>query len=72
MKQYKVVLSTATTVKTEDGFLTSGEAKRFLHSLGFRWCKLLNKWEQTFMNVDPFSDEDTWTGAAVVTESLGV
>lgn len=71
MKHYLVVLSTETKEKTEDGFLTLKEVSRFLQGLGFRWCKALNKWEQTFMHSDPY-EEDTWTGAAVITERWGI
>ena len=57
MKRYMVILKKFGCVEEHDNFLSLQEVKNFLIGMGFRWCSELNKWEQTFETVDPFSEE---------------
>ncbi|WP_368264083.1 hypothetical protein [Enterococcus innesii] len=57
MKRYTVILKKFGCIEEYDNFLSLYEVRNFLTSKGFRWCSELNKWEQTYETVDPFSDE---------------
>lgn len=69
MKHYKVLLSRAGHTEIADGFLSEREVVNFLKGLGFYWNLQYQKWEQTYIYTDVYSDyavDTTWTGAEVI------
>ncbi|NKD38243.1 hypothetical protein HED42_08870 [Enterococcus casseliflavus] len=68
MKRYMVVLKKFGQTVEHDNFLSLQEVKTFLIGQGFKWCPELNKWEQTYETVDPYSDaaDDLFIHADVI------
>ena len=69
MKQYKIILRRAGHAEIADGFLSEREVVNFLKGQGFYWNTQYQKWEQTYIYTDVYSDYDldrTWTGAEVI------
>lgn len=69
MKQYKILLSRAGHTEIADGFLSHREVVNFLKGQGFYWNVQYQKWEQTYIYTDVYSDyevDTTWTGAEII------
>lgn len=68
MKSYTVTLQRGSEFGYFEGFQSNSEVKDFLKTEGFAWSNTLNRWEQTYSHVDPYSDkaDSVWLIAKVM------